>query len=107
MALADIEKKILAEAEEKAMEIIGSAGAVAAEIISSAKEKGVRIIDDEVKRALKKAEDAKRTVVIPARLEAKKTVLEEKRKYLESLLAAVREDDRERKEIELGRFLYE
>lgn len=107
MALADIEKKILAEAEEKAMEIIGSAGAVAAEIISSAKEKGVRIIDDEVKRSLKKAEDAKRVVIIPARLEAKKKVLEEKRKHLEALLATVREDDRERKEIELGRFLYE
>ncbi len=89
------------------MEIVSSGQSAAEEIIARAKEKAAAIAESENKRAAKKAEEEKRAVLIPARLEAKRMVLEEKRKMLDMLLSGVPEKERERKEIELARVLYE
>ncbi|MFA5103911.1 MAG: hypothetical protein WC527_01875 [Candidatus Margulisiibacteriota bacterium] len=106
MGIKEIEEKIISEAEEKALEIKKKCDLVVSKIRDEALTKADAIKVEFLARGKKLAEEEKRSIVIPARLEAKKRVLEEKRRILDSALAAFPEKHREEKEIEVAKILY-
>lgn len=106
MGIKEIENKIISEAEEKAAEINKSSDQAAAGIIEAALKKAAAIKERFLARGRELAEEEFRGIVVPARLEAKKLILEEKRKILDSVLSVFPEKDREAKEIEIARILY-
>ncbi|MGB9612770.1 MAG: V-type ATP synthase subunit E family protein [Candidatus Margulisiibacteriota bacterium] len=106
MGLAEIEKRILFEAEAEAHRIKKSAEELAEEI----KAKG-RLQAEELRQQIlgefqKKAEEEKKAIVIPAKLWAKKRILQEKHHILDEVFAKVPKEIREEKEIEVAKILY-
>jgi len=106
MGIKEIEEKIISEAEEKAREINKATDQSVAKVLNEALKKASAIKEEFLARGKKLSEEEIRGIVVPARLEAKKRILEEKRKILDSVLSALPEKEREEKEIEVARILY-
>jgi len=106
MGIKEIEEKIISEAEEKAKAVNRESDQAVAKVIDEALKKASVIKEEALARGRKLAEEEIRGMVVPARLEAKKRILEEKRKILDSVLSSLPEKDREEKEIEVARILY-
>lgn len=106
MGIKDIEDKIISEAEAKALEISRESELAVKKIIEEASTKAAAIKDELLARGKKLADEEKLRIIVPARLEAKKKLLEEKRKILEEVLSCFPEKEREEKEIEVAKILY-
>ena len=106
MGFADIEKKILDSAQAEAQKILKEAQAQAAEILSQGKLNAQNRYDELVKEAHKKADDIKRSLLIPARLEAKKELLSVKQEIMDEVFKGIPQKIREEKEIEVAEILY-
>lgn len=106
MGLADIEKKIIEEAEAEARKVKDRTAEEAARIEAAAKkaaEAERRQIMDEARQ---KAEEEKKTILVPVRLAAKARLLQEKHRILEEVFAGIPPEVREKKEIEVAKSLY-
>jgi vacuolar-type H+-ATPase subunit E/Vma4 len=106
MGLAEIEKRIIFEAEAEAHRIRRSAEELAEEIIAKGRVQAEELRQKILLEAAKKAKEMKESILVPARLEAKKKILEEKRKILEEVLADLPLEIKEEKEIEVAKILY-
>jgi vacuolar-type H+-ATPase subunit E/Vma4 len=85
MPIQEIEKRILEEAQAKALKINQEAD----KKIKQIEEAGLRKIEETKAKILdearNQAEEVKRYHLVPARLKARKEILEEKQKYLSDL----------------------
>lgn len=106
MGFADIEKKILDSAQAEAQRILKEAKAQAAELLSQGKLNAQNRYDELIKEAHKKAEDLKRSLLTPARLEAKKELLSAKQEILDTVFKGIPQKIREEKEIGVAEILY-
>ncbi len=87
MALEDIQKKIISDAEQKKAEIVNSAEQQSAEILAQAKKSAQAYQDDHNKYALSLAENLERGLVIDARRKLANEILARKRDKIEQTFA--------------------
>jgi len=106
MSFAEIEKRIINEAEAEAEKIRKTAEEEAAEIETKGKEKAEKLRRQILAEAQKKAEEEEKAILVPARLAARKRLLEEKHKILNEVFSRLSPEVREKKEIEVAGFLY-
>jgi vacuolar-type H+-ATPase subunit E/Vma4 len=106
MGLAEIEKKILAEAEEAAARITAQAEAEAKRLAAAAEVQAKAAREKILAQAHREAEAARQAILVPARLAAKKKLLEEKHRFLDQVFAGVAPAVREEKELEVAKFIY-
>lgn len=106
MGLADIEKKIIEEAEAQARMIKSRAAEEISRIEEEAKEKAREIHAIILREAKQSALEVKTGILVPARLAAKARILQEKHKILDEYFAGVSPEAREKKEIEAAKKLY-
>lgn len=106
MGIAEIEKRILGEAEAEADKIKIKAEEEAAEIEAAGRIKAEEIRRQILAEAKRKAEEEKRAILVPARLASKKKLLEEKHKILNEVFAGISPEVREKKEMEAAKLLY-
>ena len=106
MGIAEIEAKILEEAEAEAERIREKAEAEVSRIEAEAREKSEKIRQDILSKAKRSAEDLNRAITTPARLNAKKILLTEKHKIIDEVFAGARPQVREEKLMEVARKLY-
>ncbi|KAF0135115.1 MAG: V-type H+-transporting ATPase subunit E [Candidatus Saganbacteria bacterium] len=106
MGIAEIKAKILEEAEIEAKQILEKAEAGAREIEREAKEKAEIITAKMLEEGKKKAEAFKRSIITPVRLEAKKKLLEEKHKILDTVFSGAPAETKEKYFIEAAKILY-
>lgn len=106
MGIAEIEAKILEEAELEAERIKRKAESEAHQIETKA-EHQIKELQQKIKtESQKKAEEVKRSILTPAHLFAKKRLLLEKHKILDEVFAGAKEEVRENKLIEVAKVLY-
>jgi len=106
MGIAEIEAKILEEAEAEAERIREKAEAGVLKIEAEAREKSGKIRQDILSRAKRSAEDLNRAITTPARLNAKKILLTVKHKIIDEVFAGAKPKVREEKLMEVARKLY-
>lgn len=106
MGLAEIEKKILKEAEAEAEKISQSAREEALRVENEARQRAEVLRQQIIAEAKIKAEELKKEILVPARLAAKSRLLEEKQKMLEEVFSGLSSEIREKKEIEVAKLLY-
>ena len=106
MGIAEIEKEILKEAEAEADKIRRQAKGEASRIEAEAHHKANQLRQKMLAEAELKAEEVKTSILVPARLESKKKLLEEKHRLLESVFAGLPEKVREEREAEVIKILY-
>jgi vacuolar-type H+-ATPase subunit E/Vma4 len=106
MAIQDLKKYILDEAKKEADEMIRAAESEARKIKEEYKKAVEREKEMILREARSKSEEKKRGIVIPARLKAKKDILEAKHKVLDEVFKGVASEMREKKEIEVIKALY-
>jgi vacuolar-type H+-ATPase subunit E/Vma4 len=106
MGIAEIEAKILEEAEEEAERIREKAEAEVLKIEAEAREKSGKLRQEILLKAKRSAEDLNRAITTPARLNAKKTLLTEKHKIIDGVFAGAELNIREEKLMEVARKLY-
>lgn len=106
MALEEIIKKISEESTLESEKIINKAESEAKKLILEAKEEAEAMKKEILKTAHKKAEGVKRSILTPARLEAKKMVLEEKNRILDEVFKGMPKEKREKNEIKVAKFIY-
>ena len=106
MGIDEIKKKILEEAQGRAAglraEVDKEIAARQAEAERQAEELRRKIVTEGARRA----EEEKRTLLTPVRLLAKQRLLEEKHRLLDQVFAGCSPEVREKKEIEVARYLY-
>lgn len=106
MGLAEIENKILEEAETEAKKIREQAAEESAQIGNEAKSKAESLRRQIITEAKKKAEEETKAILVPARLAAKKNILQEKHKILGEVFSGLPQNIREEKEIEVANYIY-
>jgi len=106
MGLAEIEQEINREATAAAAKIKANGEAEAVRIIGEAKAAAEKLRHEMLTEALREADEAKKAIVVPARLEAKKKMLEEKHRLLDEVFAGVSDQIRQAKEAEAIKILY-
>jgi vacuolar-type H+-ATPase subunit E/Vma4 len=106
MGLAEIEEKILAEAEEAAARIIAQAETEAKHLAGAANVRAEADRENILAQAHRDAEAARQAILVPARLAAKRKLLEEKHRLLDQVFAGVAPAVREEKELEVAKFIY-
>ncbi|MCI0480759.1 MAG: hypothetical protein L0213_04130, partial [Candidatus Dadabacteria bacterium] len=99
----ELEERILKEAAEEAEKILHEARHAAKKVILAAEEEAEKISQAAAVQGKKDAERLKRSLLTPVRLEAKKKVLEEKQKMLDSVFEGCSPEKREQKEIEAAK----
>ncbi len=106
MGMDQIKQKILDDARSEADRIGRMAQVEADFLLQKAKEKADSRRAELIASSKAAAEQARLARVIPARLEAKKLILETKQKLLSEVFSSCSPDTREAKEIEVAKFLY-
>ena len=89
MTIKNIEDKIIEEAQAEALEIKKRAQAEASEISKQYSDKSKKEYDQLIKQAHKKADALKKSILVPARLDAKKELLKAKHEILDQLFQGV------------------
>lgn len=107
MGLEEIEKKIIGEAQAVAQKIKAQAEEEVSKIIAAGQKEAEIVRQNILKEAQKKAQEIKNAIIIPARLSAKRKILEEKHKILNEVFADLPDEIRTEKEVEVAKFLYE
>ncbi len=92
MALEDIQKKIISDAEQRKSELLEKAEQQAAEIIGAAKKEAQEYGEDQSKLALSSAENLERGLVIDARRKLANEILARKRDRIEQTFAKAKAD---------------
>ncbi len=95
MSIQEIEKRIIAEAETEAVKIKKEAEASIHQLEKAHTAKKNEIEAEMTKAAQLKAEAVKRSILVPARLKAKKVLLEAK----QNILAAIYKDIQKTKQL--------
>ncbi|OGC13451.1 hypothetical protein A3J90_03655 [candidate division WOR-1 bacterium RIFOXYC2_FULL_37_10] len=106
MSLSDIENKIKQDTKAEADKIIAEAKEQVARIIKEAETKAEKEKNEILSAGEKEAQNLKRALITPAKLAAKKKILEEKRKILEQAFQGKSKETREKKEIEVAKVLF-
>lgn len=106
MGIAEIKKKILEEAEEKAARLRTDTEKEIARSQGEAKLKAEELRRKILAEGARQAEEGKRGLLTPVRLLAKQRLLEEKHRLLDLVFTGVSSEVREKKEIEVARYLY-
>jgi len=106
MGIAEIENRIVAEARAEAEIIKKSADQEVAGVEAETGTKIELLRRQVLEEAKNIAEAEKKAILVPARLAAKKRLLEEKHKLLKEVFAGLPPETRENKEIEVVKFLY-
>lgn len=106
MGIAEIKKKILDEAEEKAARLRAETEKEIARGLAEAKLQADELHRKIITEGTRQAEEGKRALLTPERLLAKQRLLEEKHRLLDLVFAGLSPEIREKKEIEVARFLY-
>ncbi len=90
MSITEIEKSILEEARAEASRIKLEAGNDVRQLEKFHAEKKKEVKSTILKEAQRRAEEVKRSYIVPARLKAKKAVLEEKQRILGQVYEEIR-----------------
>lgn len=106
MGLADIEKRIIEEAEAEARKIKSRSAEETSRLEAEAKKTAEAQRRQILAEAGQKAEEEKKAILVPVRLAAKARLLEEKHRILEEVFAGVPPEGREKKEIQVAKLLY-
>jgi len=106
MSIKDIENKIKQDTKAEADKIIAEAKNQAAQIIKEAQNKAAKEKEIILLNGKKEAEIIKRSLITPAKLEAKKKILEEKHNILNQVFKGKSKETREKKEIEVAKVLF-
>lgn len=106
MSLEALENKILEDAKKEADSIINKAKAEADDLLRDAGTEAQKIKEKLLIEGEKLAEALKRSIITPARLEKKKKILEEKQRILNEVFKDIPVETREKKEIEVAKFIY-
>ncbi|MBI5699297.1 hypothetical protein HZC35_03180 [Candidatus Saganbacteria bacterium] len=106
MGIAEIKKKILDEAEEKAARLRAETEKEIGRNLAEAKLQAEELRRKILAEGARQAEEEKRTLLTPVHLLAKQQLLEEKHRLLNLVFAGMSAEIREKKEIEVARFLY-
>ncbi len=106
MGLADIEKRIIEEAEAEARKIKNRAAEELSRIEAEAEKTAEEGRGQILAEARQKAEEEKKAILVPVRLAAKARLLEEKHRILEEVFTGTAPEVREKKEIEVAKLLY-
>ncbi|MFC1571504.1 hypothetical protein ACFL31_03030 [Candidatus Margulisiibacteriota bacterium] len=93
MSLKEIENRIIREAAEEASRIEAQAEAQAQGMEKSHRAKIEAMKAERQKAARQKAEEAKKSIVVPARLNAKKALLEEKQRILNEIYSGIQKEN--------------
>ena len=105
MGLAEIEKRILEEAESAAEKIRQLAAEEADKLEAAAKVQAQTVRDKILQQAGQKAAEERTAILVPARLLAKRKILEEKHRILDEVFAGLAPEIREQKEVEVAQWL--
>jgi V/A-type H+-transporting ATPase subunit E len=92
MSIHEIEKKILEDAQEEAARINKESQAAIQRLDKTHAEKRVELKSASARQSNNHAEDIKRSIIVPARLEARKALLEAKQKILGKIYAEVKKE---------------
>ncbi len=92
MALEDIQKKIISDAERKKSELVKHSEQQASEIIESAKKNAQNYNEDQTKISLGLAENLERGLVIDARRKLANGILARKRQKIEEIFAKAKSE---------------
>lgn len=106
MGINEIEKKILEEAEQEAFNIKKEAKAKALQIAKEFKSKAEAQYKDIVNNAKIKAEGLKKSILVPARLEARKNILKAKHELLDQVFHGISSKKREENLEKTANFLF-
>lgn len=117
MGIKEIEEKLLAEAQAKAGEIENASGAELEKLKKSREEQNRGTREKMLDAARMQAESVKRSILVPARIKAKKALLEAKQKILGGIYAEIGKEKyltpaelealREKTEIKAAQILFE
>jgi vacuolar-type H+-ATPase subunit E/Vma4 len=106
MGVAEIKNRILSEAEEKAKKRRQETEKEIKKLETEAQLKAADLRGKIRLEGEKRAEEEKRAILTPVRLQAKKILLEEKHRLMAEVFAGFPPEVREKKEIEVAKFLY-
>ncbi|MFH1826100.1 MAG: hypothetical protein ABH823_02260 [bacterium] len=116
MTIQDIEKKIISSAEAEAEKIKAEAQAQVQDLEKIHQATTAELKAERLAAARQKAEGVKRAILVPARLAAKKALLEEKQQIMKTLYAEIKKDKklsnaeliklREDSEVKVANILY-
>jgi len=106
MGIAEIKNRILSEAEVKAKKRRQETEKEIKKLLAEAQLKAADLRGKILAEGEKRAEEEKRAILTPVRLQAKKMLLEEKHRLLNEVFAGSSPEIREKKEIKVAKFLY-
>jgi vacuolar-type H+-ATPase subunit E/Vma4 len=106
MGVAEIKNRILSEAEEKAKKRRQETEKETKKLEAEAQLKAAELRGKILAQGEKRAEEEMRAILTPVRLQAKKILLEEKHRLMAEVFAGFPPEVREKKEIEVAKFLY-
>lgn len=92
MSIQEIEKRIIEEAKDEASKIIKEAEGSLHQLKKVHEQKKTELKAEIMKEAKRKATEVKRSYLVPARLKAKKTLLEEKQKILGKIYSEIKKE---------------
>ena len=92
MSIQEIENRIIAEAEAEASKIKREAEAKIQQLESVHAQKKEEVKNELMQEAQRKAEEVKKSYLIPARLKARKALLEEKQKILGEIYSEIKKE---------------
>jgi len=92
MSIQEIEKSILKEAKDEASKIIKEAEISIQQLKKVHEQKKAELKAEIMKEAARKAAEVKRSYLVPARLKAKKGLLEEKQKTLGKIYSEIKKE---------------
>jgi V/A-type H+-transporting ATPase subunit E len=92
MSIQEIEKRITEDAQAEASKILKEAEADLRQFEKAHSQKKEEVRAEILRESRSKAEDAKRAHLVPARLKARKAVLEEKQKILKEIYAEIQKE---------------
>lgn len=106
MGIAEIKKKILDEAQGQARKIRSEAEKEIVRGLAEAKLQADELRGKILNEGVRQAEEVKRAILTPVRLLAKQRLLVEKHHLLDQVFADFSPEIREKKEVEVAKFLY-
>ncbi|MFH1347795.1 MAG: hypothetical protein ABIH22_03805 [Candidatus Margulisiibacteriota bacterium] len=92
MSILEIEKKILEDAREEAARIKKESQDAIRQLEKTHTKKRAEIKTDSARQNDTRAEDVKRSIVVPARLEARKALLEEKQNIIGKIYNEIKKE---------------
>lgn len=116
MSILEIEKKILEDAQEEAARIKKEAQGSIQRLEKTHADKRVGLKGVSTRQSRNRAEDVKRSIIVPARIEARKALLEAKQKILGKIYTEIKKEKklsaaelakvREETEVQAARILF-